>query len=75
MNADQLKILFLIVPVIFAGVIVNYLAKAFRIGRIRGRSVTYERATAPFGFWTAVLMYVLMVATVCLVGVNSYLSP
>jgi hypothetical protein len=75
MNADQLKILFLIVPVIFAGVIVTYLAKAFRMGRIRGRAATYDRATQPFGFWTAVLVHVLLVAAVCLVGINSYLSP
>ena len=75
MNANQLKILFIIVPVIIASVIINYLVKSFRVGRIRGRSATYERATAPIGFWTAVLMYVLMVAVVCLAGANGYISP
>jgi hypothetical protein len=68
------KILFAIRPIIAVVVIAAYLAKAFQLGRIRGRFVTYNRADDPLRFWTPVSVYALF-AVVSAVGLNGYLSP
>ena len=69
------KILFVILPMIAVVVIAAYLAKAFQLGRIRGRFVAYNRADDPVGFWTSVSMYALLAVVICVVGFNGYLSP
>jgi hypothetical protein len=73
-TSDQ-KSLFLIIPVPGVVVIAGNLAKGNSAWRIRGRFMTYELATEPFGFWTAVLMYVLFAAAVCLVEIRGHISP
>ena len=53
---------------------VGYLIKSIRVGRIRGRFLTYDRATHPFNFWLSAAMYVMLAWMACFTGLSIYLS-
>ena len=57
-----------------AGVSAGYLIRSIRIGHIRGRFLTYDRATHPFEFWVSALMYFTLAWLACVVAVTTYLS-
>ncbi len=71
MTAHQLlKTVFFIPPV----VVLAFVIHALRVGRVRARFVTYQRASNPAMFWVGIAIWLLLALLLILSGVRVWLS-
>ena len=71
MTAHQLlKTVFFIPPV----VVLAFVVRAIRVGRVRAKFLTYERASNPTMFWVGIAIWLLLALLLALSGVRVWLS-
>ncbi len=63
-----LKTIFLIPPFL----VLAFVAHAIRVGRVRTRSLTYERARNPAMFWLGISIWLLL--ALALAGLQAWLT-
>jgi len=45
-----------------------------RVGKVRARFLTYERASNPARFWLGIWIWILFALVLALAGIRAYLS-